>query len=271
MPSDARPPLQPGYLAIDLPALALAQRTAAWKAILAAHQLYVRDPDELADRYGLGPGTIHRVCARVGEAPAAAPDVDRAPELEAAIRQHLETGLRATATRVERLASWSRVVLPPDIQDSVLELIARIKHRRTVYDLWGYDQVLTTSRGVTALFSGAPGTGKTLVASAIANELGMDLFRVDLSPSAGRRPEQNRAAARRRRDGHDHPFTADSPPAQNDARPSGRSLRQPRVKLLTAAFDTTRHAILTTNFGRGDTTRPAPPFRLTALLTGSAR
>jgi SpoVK/Ycf46/Vps4 family AAA+-type ATPase len=82
---------------------------------------------------------------------------------------------------VERLATWSRVVLPPDVQDSILELLARIKHRRLVYDVWGYDQVISTSRGVTALFQGGPGTGKTLVASAIANELGMDLYRVDLS------------------------------------------------------------------------------------------
>ncbi|HEV7558156.1 MAG TPA: ATP-binding protein, partial [Kofleriaceae bacterium] len=182
LPWDAQPPLDPGYVGIDLPALSLAQRTACWRGSLDTHGVYVREPDELADRYGIGPGTIDRVCARVGATVRSETEmIDRSVELETAIRQHLETGLRATATRVERLATWSRVVLPPDIQDSVLELIARIKHRRTVYDAWGYDQVLTTSRGVTALFQGAPGTGKTLVASAIANELGMDLYRVDLS------------------------------------------------------------------------------------------
>jgi SpoVK/Ycf46/Vps4 family AAA+-type ATPase len=154
--------------------------------VLASHDLFVRDPSEVADRFAIGPGTIHRVCARLA-APspsgngAPAERVDRTVELDSAIRQHLETGLGTTATRVTRLASWSRVVLPPDVQDSVLELIARIKHRRTVYDTWGYDQLVTTSRGVTALFQGGPGTGKTLVAGAIANELGMDLYRVDLS------------------------------------------------------------------------------------------
>jgi SpoVK/Ycf46/Vps4 family AAA+-type ATPase len=73
------------------------------------------------------------------------------------------------------------VILPSDILDSLTELIARIRHRRTVFDAWGFDRVLSSARGVTALFSGGPGTGKTLVASAIANELGMDLYRVDLS------------------------------------------------------------------------------------------
>jgi SpoVK/Ycf46/Vps4 family AAA+-type ATPase len=128
---------------------------------------------------------IDRVCRRVAQVPVQAPAPegprDRSLELEAAVRQHLESRLGATSTRVARLATWARVVLPPDIQESVLELIARIKHRRTVYDAWGFDRVLTTARGVTALFQGGPGTGKTLVASAIANELGMDLYRVDLS------------------------------------------------------------------------------------------
>jgi SpoVK/Ycf46/Vps4 family AAA+-type ATPase len=60
-------------------------------------------------------------------------------------------------------------------------LIARIRHRRTVYDTWGYGRIAATSRGVTAVFQGAHGTGKTLIASAIANELGMDLYRVELA------------------------------------------------------------------------------------------
>jgi hypothetical protein len=182
LPWDGQPLIAPGYVMIDLPALSIDQRIAAWQSVLAEHDLYVVEPDELATRYAVGPGVMYKVCAQVASRTTSdAPKVDRTLELEEAVRQHLETKLRATATRVTRLASWSKVVLPPDIQESVLELIARIKHRRIVYDTWGFDRVLTTARGVTALFSGGPGTGKTLVASAIANELGMDLYRVDLS------------------------------------------------------------------------------------------
>jgi nucleoside-triphosphatase THEP1 len=184
LPPEARAIIAPGYVAIDLPALSPQQRSACWQNVLSLYELYVRDSSEIADRFGIGPGVMHRVCERVRAqtttADSAEP-VDRNTAIDAAIRQYLESGLGATATRVHRLASWSRVVLPPDVQDSVLELIARIKHRRTVYDKWGYDRLLTTARGVTALFQGGPGTGKTLVAGAIANELGMDLYRVDLS------------------------------------------------------------------------------------------
>jgi hypothetical protein len=192
LPWDGQPILRPGHVLIDLPALSLAQRGACWNVVLRKHGVYVRASDELAERFGVGPGVVVRVCRRIAGSPeparangageeAAGQPRDRSLELEAAVRQHLETRLGATSTRVARLATWSRVVLPLDIQESVLELIARIKHRRTVYDAWGFDQVLTTARGVTALFQGGPGTGKTLVASAIANELGMDLYRVDLS------------------------------------------------------------------------------------------
>ncbi|HTR51081.1 MAG TPA: ATP-binding protein, partial [Kofleriaceae bacterium] len=181
LPQDSEPPLAPGYFAIDLPALTMEQRTASWRVLLGEHGLDVRDPGELADRYRVGPAVIARACAQVAAVAHNGERADASLQLEHAVRQHLETRLRATATRVERLASWSRVILPPDIQESVLELIARIKHRRTVYEHWGLGEVMTTARGVTALFQGGPGTGKTLVASAIANELGMDLYRVDLS------------------------------------------------------------------------------------------
>jgi len=184
LPWDGAAPLDPGHLLFDLPALSIDQRLGAWEAILTANELAMRDPTELALRYSVGPGVVSRVCAQVAadrreQTDGAAPDV--AAALDTAIRQHLETRLTATASRVTRLATWSKVVLPPDILDSLLELIARIKHRRTVYETWGFDTVMSTSRGVTALFQGGPGTGKTLVASAIASELGMDLYRVDIS------------------------------------------------------------------------------------------
>jgi hypothetical protein len=183
LPWDASPPIDPGYLAIDLEPLSMHQRLACWRAMLDKHRVMLRDPGELAMRYSVGPGVIARVCEQVAAEPVANTDPPRdlTSTLDAAVRQHLQTRLKVTASRVTRLATWSRVVLPPETLDSLLELIARIKHRRTVYESWGFDDVMSTSRGVTALFEGGPGTGKTLVATAIASELGMDLYRVDVS------------------------------------------------------------------------------------------
>jgi len=176
----APPPLLPGYVLIDLPASTITERARQWTEIATSVGLVASKFDELAARFSVGPGTIRNVVTAVARAPRD-PHADPHPAIENALRQHLETRISAVATRVTRLASWSQIILPADIQDSITELIARIRHRRTVYDTWGFDQVLTTSRGLTMLFQGGPGTGKTLVASALANELGLDLYRIDLS------------------------------------------------------------------------------------------
>jgi SpoVK/Ycf46/Vps4 family AAA+-type ATPase len=101
--------------------------------------------------------------------------------LDEAVRQHLENKLGTTANRITRLASWADIVLPDDIMDSLLELTARVRHRKKVYETWGFDRSITTARGITALFAGTPGTGKTMVAGVIARDLGLDLYRVDVS------------------------------------------------------------------------------------------
>jgi AAA+ superfamily predicted ATPase len=173
----AQPPLEPGYVMIDLPTATITERAEQWKAISGAAGLVIDRVDELATRFPVGPGIIHNVVATVAQATPS----EIIPAIESTLRQYLETTIGTVATRVNRLATWSQVVLPASVQDSVAELIARIRHRRTVFDAWGFDQVISSSRGLTALFQGAPGTGKTLLASALANELGLDLYRVDIA------------------------------------------------------------------------------------------
>jgi AAA+ superfamily predicted ATPase len=173
----AQPPLDPGYTMIDLPIATIAERAAQWRAVSTTAGIAVDQVDELAARFPVGPGTLCSVAAAVAR--TAPSEINRA--IETTLRQYLETSIGTVATRVTPLASWSRVVLPAAIQDSVAELIARIRYRRTVYETWGFDQVISSSRGVIALFQGAPGTGKTLLAGAIANELGLDLYRVDIA------------------------------------------------------------------------------------------
>ena len=182
LPTEAAIPLDPGYLLLDIPARNELARGQSWTIALARHAIGLPDAGELAARYRVGPGTIERVCASV----ARRPDRPTTPaawlrELDDAVRQHLENRLGATANRVTRLASWADIVLPEDITDSLLELTARVRHRKQVYEQWGFDRSMTTSRGITALFQGSPGTGKTMVAGVIARDLGLELYRVDVS------------------------------------------------------------------------------------------
>ncbi len=178
---DAQPPLATGHLLLDLPPLSTAERAAHWTDAARARGLSLRDADALAARYAIGPGTVERVVAELAAEPRISTDADADAAVHDAVRRHLASRLGAVATRIERLPAWSQVVLPPDIEDSLIELMGRIRHRRAVFDDWGLDKVMSTSRGLTALFQGGPGTGKTLVAGAIARDLGLDLYRVDLS------------------------------------------------------------------------------------------
>lgn len=175
---DSSPPLDPGFVSFDLPSQDEAERARCWRLVLAQHQLQVDQADRLASRYRVGPGTMARVAAQAAPAAQAG---SAATALERALSQHHQLRIGSVATRVTRLATWDDVVLPDEVLDSLREFIGRLRHRRTVFETWGFDRVMTSSRGITALFQGVSGTGKTMVAGIIARELELELYRVDLS------------------------------------------------------------------------------------------
>jgi AAA+ superfamily predicted ATPase len=170
---EARPPLEPGHALIELPPLSESERLEVWRAELAGRGLDA-DVAAAAARWRIGPATIHRV---VDEVQAAAGAVT----IDAAVAQHLERRLGDIGTRIRDLPRLADIVLPGDILDSLTEFLSRMRHHRLVFEQWGMGKVATTARGITALFEGRPGTGKTMVAGALARELGLDLYRVDLS------------------------------------------------------------------------------------------
>jgi SpoVK/Ycf46/Vps4 family AAA+-type ATPase len=92
-------------------------------------------------------------------------------------RPHLEN----LAQRVEAVATWDDLILP-EPQREVLELIARqLRHRRLVHYDWGFAAKSTRGLGLSALFVGPSGTGKTMAAEVLAREVQLDLYRIDLS------------------------------------------------------------------------------------------
>jgi hypothetical protein len=173
-------PLGPGHISLELSAQTEVERGLVWRRALAEADVNVADVDALASRYKIGPGVIRRAVA-AARSSAEVIGSDASPFVEAYIRQTRDARLGLHARRVDRLASWTNVVFPPDILDSLRELVARVRYGRQVYETWGMSRTMATARGLTALFQGPPGTGKTLVAGVIARELGLDLYQVDLS------------------------------------------------------------------------------------------
>jgi hypothetical protein len=179
---EAQIPFDPGYLLYDIPARNEIARGESWRIAIDRHAVPLTDASDLAARYRVGPGVIERVIKEVSSRTNQPTTQEQwAAALDEAVRQHLENRLGTTAKRITRLAGWADIVLPDDILDSLLELTSRVRHRKKVYETWGFDKSITTARGITALFSGTPGTGKTMVAGVIARDLGLDLYRVDVS------------------------------------------------------------------------------------------
>jgi hypothetical protein len=103
----------------------------------------------------------------------------RLGDLDAAVRRLASGPIDRLARRIRPTRTWADLVLA-EAQMAVLhELVARYRHANVVYDQWGFSGL--PSRGQVALFSGPSGTGKTLAAEIIAGELGLDVFKLDLS------------------------------------------------------------------------------------------
>ena len=102
-------------------------------------------------------------------------------DLQAGARAQNTAGLERLARRVEPRADWSDLVLPAEVRTHLEELVIRARHRERVLDEWGIGGRSSRGRGITALFAGESGTGKTLAAEVIAAHLGLDLYVIDLS------------------------------------------------------------------------------------------
>jgi AAA+ superfamily predicted ATPase len=136
------------------------------------------DLDGLAQRYRVGPGSIARA---VASARLLAPGKLTADGLAIGLRHNIAEDLGGLAQRVEVTQTWEDLVLADDTYGQIEALVARVRYAHQVLERWRYRGKMARGTGVAALFSGAPGTGKTMVAGLIARELDLELYQVDLS------------------------------------------------------------------------------------------
>lgn len=98
-----------------------------------------------------------------------------------ACRVHARPRLEAMAERIDPSATWDDLVLPEKQIQTLRQLVSQSRNRMTVYEAWGFAAKSRRGLGISALFAGPSGTGKTLAAEVLANELKLDLYRIDLS------------------------------------------------------------------------------------------
>lgn len=101
--------------------------------------------------------------------------------LFAAARAQSSPSLGSLARKIIPRYSWDDLILPADQLAMLRELVATVRNRPFVLETWGVGRKLAAGAGVTALFAGPSGTGKTMAAEVIAADVGLDLYKIDLS------------------------------------------------------------------------------------------
>jgi hypothetical protein len=171
---------QPGrdYVAVDVRKPAAAEQQFAW-----TEELGTSAPDapaRLAGQYDLTLPKLRRLAQLARLESESSPET--LPEKVWDIcRRSERPRLDALAQRLELKMTWNDLVLPRAEMKLLREIAAQVGQRNTVYDTWGFSRKLNRGFGISVLFAGDSGCGKTMAAEVIANELRLDLYRIDLS------------------------------------------------------------------------------------------
>jgi len=183
-----------------------AQRRSLWNHYLKSSHLDEQNGltdlelDNLASQFELTSGTIRDAVAAARDAYNRIPNTlglsavegeyrplttDHRPPLTdhlfLAARRYSNPRLAALAHKIDPRYEWNDIVLPEDQRAILRELVATVRQRNKVLEEWGVGKKLAASKGVSILFAGPPGTGKTMAAEVIAGELRLDLYKIDLS------------------------------------------------------------------------------------------
>jgi ATP-dependent 26S proteasome regulatory subunit len=174
------------FIRIDFPSPDFKTRRRSWEICLEGFSPLGGDldTDALAGRFRLTQGQI-RDAVRAAENLARWRSPDDATvtmeDLFSACRAQTDPKLGALARKIDPKFRWDDIVLPPDQLNQLREVCSQSRHKHTVYTEWGFDRTLSLGKGLTALFTGPPGTGKTMAAEVVANGLNLDLYKIDLS------------------------------------------------------------------------------------------
>ncbi len=168
-------------LTIDIAKPAAAEQVTLWQQTLGRHAGSM--PALLAGQFNLNAAEIQRIAHSVSG--AAADDGDEQSFRDSvwhtcliAVRPRLDT----LAQRLEvKARAWEDLVLPDAEKHALQQIVNQVGQRHLVYDQWGFGRRMSRGLGISALFAGESGTGKTLAAEVIAHRLKLNLYRIDLS------------------------------------------------------------------------------------------
>lgn len=165
-------------LSIELPMLTANERVKFWKKYLPGDDV---DVLSYSNKYILTPRLIKRAASTALELSSA----QRMPVSDSivteAVRQHSKNQLGTLASPINAVFTWDDLVVGQEQKRQMKMICDQVRYRSVVNEDWGFRKKSPYGRGLCALFYGSPGTGKTMAVQVMANELGLDLYRIDLS------------------------------------------------------------------------------------------
>jgi hypothetical protein len=172
---EPRAPTERSQLWFEIPRLAPSEQVALWREALGPAGVALNGTvEKLASNFSLSPSAIRAAAAQ------AQPE-SVASSLWDLCRGYARPRLEALAQRLDPAARWDALVLPERQKQLLAQIALQVRHRSKVYEGWGFAKQGSRGLGISALFAGPSGTGKTMAGEVLANELNLDLYRIDLS------------------------------------------------------------------------------------------
>jgi SpoVK/Ycf46/Vps4 family AAA+-type ATPase len=170
-------------LAVPMAPLDPVNRKVMWqRALDGAGPALAAQTDAVVEQFEFGPEMVMQaVSAAEVKSRLRGDQTISAGDLWDACREQSSWELRQLAHPIRPVYMWADIVVPEEVRRQLREIAAQVTYRTRVYREWGFGAKLARGRGISALFSGVSGTGKTMAAEILANDLNLDLYGVDLA------------------------------------------------------------------------------------------
>jgi AAA+ superfamily predicted ATPase len=158
-------------------------RQMLWDELLQAHPTNITGEqlEELSAKFRFSPLQIALAIQTAADFAASHGSEVHIHDLYAGAQAQSALRLGKLARRVTPQAGWDDLILPPEYFSQLREITERARYSDLVLGAWGFGRKMSNVNGVSALFAGESGTGKTLAAEVIAHEIGLPLYTIDLS------------------------------------------------------------------------------------------
>ncbi|MGA7934473.1 MAG: ATP-binding protein, partial [Kovacikia sp.] len=175
---EVRPNLGRSRFVVEVTKPTLAEQKTAWAEALGPSPKDT--PDYLVGQFNFNLPEIQELAET-----ALNESAEDSPDLHTRLWYHCQVNTRprldTLAQRLNAKATWEDIVLPDKEMTLLHQMTGQVRYRTQVYEGWGFNRKMNRGLGISALFAGDSGTGKTMAAEVIANDLQLDLYRIDLS------------------------------------------------------------------------------------------